>query len=91
MSIQTDDFDMSDLPLPKRMLSAAPASPREEAIERALRPKLFDEYVGQAKVRGQLEIFIGAARFRSEAMDHVLLFSASRVPRASRIGPRFKQ
>jgi Holliday junction DNA helicase RuvB len=74
MSIQTDDFDMSDLPPAKRMLSAAPASPREEAIERALRPKLFDEYVGQTKAREQLEIFIGAAKMRSEALDHVLLF-----------------
>ena len=74
MTIQTDDFDMSDLPPAKRMLSAAPASPREEAIERALRPKLFDEYVGQTKAREQLEIFIGAAKMRSEALDHVLLF-----------------
>ncbi len=74
MSIQTDDFDMSALPPGQRVLSGAPASPREEAIERALRPKLFDEYVGQAKAREQLEIFIGAARKRSEALDHVLLF-----------------
>ena len=74
MTIQTDDFDMSDLPPVRRMLSAAPASPREEAIERALRPKLFDDYVGQIKAREQLEIFIGAAKMRSEALDHVLLF-----------------
>ncbi len=71
MSIQTDDFSP---PPPKRMVSAAPESPREEALERALRPKLLDEYVGQAKVREQLEIFIGAARKRQEALDHVLLF-----------------
>jgi Holliday junction DNA helicase RuvB len=71
MSIQTDDFD---IPPAKRVMSAAPASPKEEAIERALRPKLFDDYVGQAKVREQLEIFIGAAKKRSEALDHVLLF-----------------
>ncbi|MDP1686086.1 Holliday junction branch migration DNA helicase RuvB, partial [Hydrogenophaga sp.] len=69
MSIQTDDF----APAP-RMVSAAPASPKEEAIERALRPKLLDEYVGQVKVREQLEIFIGAAKKRNEALDHVLLF-----------------
>ena len=55
-------------------MSAEPASPNEEAIERALRPKLFDEYVGQSKVREQLEIFIGAAKMRNEALDHVLLF-----------------
>ena len=74
MTIQTDDFDMSDLPPARRMMSAAPASPKEEAIERALRPKLFDDYVGQAKAREQLQIFIGAAKMRSEALDHVLLF-----------------
>ncbi|HJV97297.1 MAG TPA: Holliday junction branch migration DNA helicase RuvB [Albitalea sp.] len=69
MSIQTDEFA-----LPKRVVSAAPASPNEEAIERALRPKGLAEYVGQTKAREQLEIFIGAAKMRSEAMDHVLLF-----------------
>jgi Holliday junction DNA helicase RuvB len=69
MSIQTDDF----APAP-RVVSAAPVSPKEEAIERALRPKLLQEYVGQIKVREQLEIFIGAARNRQEALDHVLLF-----------------
>src|SRR5919199_2199734 len=57
-----------------RLIAAAPASPQEEAFERALRPKGLDEYVGQEKVRGQLEIFIAAARKRSEALDHVLLF-----------------
>ncbi|MES2531140.1 MAG: Holliday junction branch migration DNA helicase RuvB, partial [Pseudomonadota bacterium] len=70
MTIQTDDF----APTPPRVVSAAPSSPNEEAIERALRPRLLDEYVGQAKVREQLEIFIGAARKRGEALDHVLLF-----------------
>ena len=71
MTIKTDDFDM---PEPKRVVSAAPASPIEEAIEKALRPKLLQEYVGQAKAREQLEIFIGAAKRRGEALDHVLLF-----------------
>lgn len=69
MSIQTDDFAPA-----RRVVSAAPASPNEEAIERALRPKGLTDYVGQAKAREQLEIFIGAARKRAEAMDHVLLF-----------------
>ncbi len=71
MSIQTDDFAPTPLP---RAVSAAAESPREEALERALRPKGLQEYVGQAKVREQLEIFIGAATKRSEALDHVLLF-----------------
>jgi Holliday junction DNA helicase RuvB len=56
------------------VLSAAPASPKEEALERALRPKGLADYVGQAKAREQLEIFIHAARGRAEALDHVLLF-----------------
>jgi Holliday junction DNA helicase RuvB len=43
-------------------------------LERALRPKQLDEYVGQEKIRGQLEIFIQAAKNRQEPLDHVLLF-----------------
>ncbi|MGQ0443346.1 MAG: Holliday junction branch migration DNA helicase RuvB [Methylophilaceae bacterium] len=57
-----------------RLIAPASANPQEEVIERALRPKVLDEYVGQEKARGQLEIFIHAARGRSEALDHVLLF-----------------
>ena len=68
MSIQTDDFSE------QRIIASAPASPNEEAIERALRPKHLDEYVGQEKIRDQLEIFISAARKRREALDHTLLF-----------------
>src|SRR3569833_1514043 len=68
MSIQTDNFSE------QRIIAATPASPNEEAIERALRPKQLDEYVGQEKIRGQLEIFITAARKRHEALDHTLLF-----------------
>ena len=71
MAIQTDDFAA---PPSKRLVSASTGTPQEEALERALRPKLLDEYVGQAKAREQLEIFIGAAKKRSEALDHVLLF-----------------
>ena len=68
MSIQTDNFTE------QRIIDAEPASPNEEAIERALRPKHLDEYVGQSKIRDQLEIFISAARKRREALDHTLLF-----------------
>ncbi len=74
MAIQTDDFAPAPRSAADRVVSAAPASPNEEAIERALRPKGLAEYVGQAKAREQLEIFISAARGRSEALDHVLLF-----------------
>ena len=68
MSIQTDNFTE------QRIIDSAPASPNEEAIERALRPKHLEEYVGQEKIRDQLEIFIHAARKRREALDHTLLF-----------------
>lgn len=71
MAIQTDDF--AAVPRP-RVVSAAPGTPNEEAFERALRPKGLADYVGQAKAREQLEIFIGAAKKRGEALDHVLLF-----------------
>ena len=69
MTIQTDDFAAAP-----RLVSAATSSPKEEALERALRPKRLVDYVGQPKVCEQLEIFVGAARKRSEALDHVLLF-----------------
>jgi holliday junction DNA helicase RuvB len=59
---------------PDRMISARPASAQENEFERSLRPATLAEYVGQEKVRGQLEIFIQAAKGRSEALDHVLLF-----------------
>ena len=72
MSIQTDKLSSTfDEP---RIITAAPTSPQEEAIERALRPKLLDEYVGQEKIRDQLSIFISAACQRSEPLDHTLLF-----------------
>jgi Holliday junction DNA helicase RuvB len=63
-----------DLSSEPRIISAAVSSPKEEALERALRPKQLDEYVGQEKIRGQLEIFIQAAKQRNEPLDHVLLF-----------------
>ncbi len=57
-----------------RLISAKPTSAQEEQFERSLRPATLAEYVGQEKIRGQLEIFIQAARARGEALDHVLLF-----------------
>jgi Holliday junction DNA helicase RuvB len=57
-----------------RLVTAAPASVKEEGEERALRPRQLAEYVGQVKIREQLEIFISAARNRGEALDHALLF-----------------
>src|SRR5512144_1367641 len=66
MAIESDTFH--------RVVAAKPADAREEALERALRPRMLDEYVGQEKIRHQLGIFIEAARKRGEALDHVLLF-----------------
>ena len=63
MAIETD-----------RLIAPEPAGTQEEAFERALRPRSLSEYVGQEKIRGQLAIFVEAARARREALDHVLLF-----------------
>jgi len=57
-----------------RIVSAASTSPTEDVVERALRPRTLADYVGQRKIREQLEIFIAAARGRGEALDHLLLF-----------------
>jgi holliday junction DNA helicase RuvB len=57
-----------------RLVSGQATSPNEEAIERALRPTRLTDYVGQARVREQLDIFIQAAKGRSEPLDHLLLF-----------------
>ena len=74
MSIQTDDFGELPPRATQRVVTASASTPQEEALERALRPKGLAEYVGQVKAREQLEIFIGAAKKRNEALDHVLLF-----------------
>ncbi len=74
MSIQTDQLYTATAVSETRVIAATASSPNEEAVERALRPKQLDEYVGQEKIRDQLEIFIGAARKRNEALDHTLLF-----------------
>lgn len=71
--IEHDDL----APLPDsstRLVSGQAASPNEESVERALRPSRLADYIGQPKVKGQLDIFIQAAKTRSEALDHVLLF-----------------
>jgi len=73
MTIVVEDLGPASEPAP-RMVSAGAVSKSEEQLERALRPKMLEEYVGQQKAREQLEIFIGAARKRGEALDHVLLF-----------------
>jgi Holliday junction DNA helicase RuvB len=50
------------------------ASHEDEVVDRAIRPKMLADYTGQDHVCSQMEIFIEAARNRSEALDHVLIF-----------------
>ncbi len=57
-----------------RLIAPTSASPNEDAVERALRPKRLADYVGQPRICEQLDIFVSAARGRAEPLDHVLLF-----------------
>jgi Holliday junction DNA helicase RuvB len=50
------------------------ATDDELYMESTLRPRSLDEYVGQEKAKGNLRVFINAARQRGEALDHVLLY-----------------
>ncbi|MDR2092871.1 MAG: Holliday junction branch migration DNA helicase RuvB [Azoarcus sp.] len=68
--IETDTLPPGD----NRLVAPVMADRQEDVLERALRPRRLAEYIGQAKAREQLEIFIAAARARREALDHVLLF-----------------
>ena len=52
-----------------------PATTEDDVLfEATLRPKVLDDYVGQEKAKGNLRVFIDAARKRGEALDHVLLY-----------------
>jgi Holliday junction DNA helicase RuvB len=50
------------------------AGAEERAFERTLRPRRMDEYVGQARIKANLSVFMKAARQRQEPLDHVLLY-----------------
>ena len=50
------------------------ASHEDEVVDRAIRPKMLADYTGQNHVCSQMEIFIEAARKRSDALDHLLIF-----------------
>ncbi len=58
---------------PDRIVTAS-ASPQDEAVDRAIRPRQLRDYVGQPQVTEQMEVFIEAARRRQDALDHVLIF-----------------
>ncbi len=50
------------------------ATVEDESVDRAIRPKMLQDYTGQAHVKAQMEIFIPAARNRGEPLDHLLIF-----------------
>ena len=52
----------------------APKELSEDNIQKSLRPKTFDEYIGQEDLKVKMNIFIKAAKMRNEAMDHILLY-----------------
>ena len=58
----------------KRTIVAESPNQREEKLEKALRPKKLDDYVGQEKIVEQIRITVQAATMRSEPVDHILLF-----------------
>ncbi|MFC0338615.1 Holliday junction DNA helicase subunit RuvB [Kushneria avicenniae] len=55
-------------------LIAGAERPEEERVDHAIRPRMLDDYIGQAAVREQLDIFITAARQREDSLDHTLIF-----------------
>ncbi|QYJ87757.1 Holliday junction branch migration DNA helicase RuvB [Shewanella mesophila] len=59
-----------------RLIHAQPQGieERDEQVDRAMRPKLLDEYTGQDDTRAQLKVFIEAAQKRGEALDHMLIY-----------------
>ncbi len=58
----------------ERIVAGEAGSPREETIDRALRPLKLADYVGQSAIKEQLSIFITAAKQRHEPLDHLLIF-----------------
>ncbi|MBE5957986.1 MAG: Holliday junction branch migration DNA helicase RuvB [Lachnospiraceae bacterium] len=58
----------------KRTISTTDQSVEDITIEKTLRPRLLDEYIGQSKAKNNLKIFIDAAKSRGESLDHVLLY-----------------
>lgn len=57
-----------------RLIAPQAEGPREDVVDRAIRPKTLDEYVGQRVVKEQMAIFLQAAKARSEPLDHTLIF-----------------
>ena len=64
---ENQDFDVDN-----RIVSSLTIE--EDEQENSLRPHTMDEYVGQAKIKKNLQVFISAAKARNDALDHVLLY-----------------
>src|SRR6187551_1820670 len=58
---------------PARLVSSAERAPRDQEEDAALRPRRFDEFVGQRKIVDNMAVYVQAARRRGDALDHVLL------------------
>ncbi len=69
IDFSNSDFDPQDMEEPLVTTSLT----REDENEYSLRPKTLREYIGQEKAKGNLEVFIQAAKMRHEPLDHVLL------------------
>lgn len=59
------------------MITSDPNIPDEQSVDTTLRPQHFSEYVGQEKIKRNLDIFINAAKKREESIDHVLLYGSA--------------
>lgn len=64
------DYDRN----PQERLISPGLAPMEQSVDRAIRPLRLQDYIGQTDVKSQMEIFIRAARQRSEPLDHTLVF-----------------
>ena len=58
----------------ERIVSGEEFSPSEDLAQFSLRPTSLDEYIGQQKLRGKLEVLLEAAKGRNEPIEHVLLY-----------------
>ena len=58
----------------ERFIDGNPLDEGEVQAELSLRPQTLQQYIGQQKVKEELAVYIQAARSRSEALDHVLLY-----------------
>lgn len=74
MDVTLQNVKGNGIMLEEDRLISAQTLPKEEVIDRAIRPKTLAEYTGQPAVREQMAIFIAAAKSRKEALDHTLIF-----------------